>query len=893
MTSKTYSEPFQSGLFSQSNPPGRENGRYFFHGIDTQSADLADVFAPVPLDGRTFGNNPNRMFQGGIHHSRPGLVLAGDYVYTAYASHCVLWNFTGAVIGHDKRTGAVVEMFATQGGPEPNTVRGGGIWMSGGGISYDGAGSLFFATGNGYASQLANTPVPGRQPPSALEEAAVNAKINEDGTLTVIDFFMPWEKQQLDGADKDLGTTPLELLPADVFTCPNVRRMGIVTGKSGKTYVLNLDNLGGYQMGPNRLDNVVFTYQHENSVYAGAGVLPLGGGYIYINVIRYATRVFKFSCDTTGSPQFTVVSQTKETNAYILGTGHGTTTSLNGREGTGIFWLTDIEGVNLRIYNAVPSGIGKDLTLINSFNAPGLTKFTRPVFGDGIAYLGTTTGVVYAFGSPVNLPLNCSGAYEFGRVPLRNSSKPMTITCVANIATTVMGVGLTGNPNFSLSSLPGSNTQLAKGASFTFQAVFVPQAVGPLSSDVVVNTTNSVPGFSISTPITLRGTGSSAAPLLAVGPNTVSFNIIAGEQTGGVNQSSIFSNIGDSLLTLRNISYSLKSEKGPWVVPEVTATGGVKVGPFTFVGVPRTIAGNGQATVNINYNPVTAGNDACFLSIASDGGTAILDVVAVAGTYPTALIEFEKFDGSGWTRLDNSSVFTFGNVTENQTRNLKLRVSNNGSASAVPLFITVSKPPVGVQGIVGAVNNLDLAEGTSIAAGQSATAVLYCSVPKRQYNTPSYVGSAQWVMNTGDLNLGKQTLNFRCTAISEQVGPLFGNGSARFGYVGCYRENNPARQMAFQAYGDAGNTVGRCVDTCAGGGWYFAATQYQQVCCVVPFFLVLSRLMADRNAGAAMRCPYCATQMQTAITNAPAMVIRPAVVTVTSPITHACPSSRT
>ncbi len=48
--------------------------------------------------------------------------------------------------------------------------------------------------------------MPGRQPPTALEEAVVNMKLNDDGTVTPIDFFMPWEKQQLDGADK--GTYP-------------------------------------------------------------------------------------------------------------------------------------------------------------------------------------------------------------------------------------------------------------------------------------------------------------------------------------------------------------------------------------------------------------------------------------------------------------------------------------------------------------------------------------------------------------------------------------------------------------------------------------------------------------------------------------------------------------
>lgn len=84
----------------------------------------------------------------------------------------------------------------------------------------------------------------------------------------------------------DLGTSPFELLPTSTFTCPNVKRMGVVTGKSGKTYILNLDNLGGYQNGPNKLDAIPTSFQNENSVYSGAAVYPLEGGYIYINVIQ-------------------------------------------------------------------------------------------------------------------------------------------------------------------------------------------------------------------------------------------------------------------------------------------------------------------------------------------------------------------------------------------------------------------------------------------------------------------------------------------------------------------------------------------------------------------------------------------------------------------------------
>lgn len=95
------------------------------------------------------------------------------------------YNYTGAIIGFHRTTGEIVEAFAMQGGSEPNTVPGGGVWMSGGGLASDGAGSMFFSTGNGYASQLPATghPVSGRNPPTALEEAVVNMKLHDDGTI--------------------------------------------------------------------------------------------------------------------------------------------------------------------------------------------------------------------------------------------------------------------------------------------------------------------------------------------------------------------------------------------------------------------------------------------------------------------------------------------------------------------------------------------------------------------------------------------------------------------------------------------------------------------------------------------------------------------------------------
>jgi hypothetical protein len=830
VTSKTYAEQFQDGNFSPQKPPGRLNGRYWQHAVHTE--DLSEVTGwPVLIDGLVFRNNPNRMFIGGNQHSRPGALLVGDYLYTGYASHCVQYNYTGAIIGFNKKTGKIVEAFATEGGPEPNDVPGGGVWMSGGGLAYDGKGSMYFSTGNGYASQLKPTgnSLPGRNPPTSLEEAAVNAKINDDGTLTIIDFFMPMEKNDLDGADKDLGTSPLVLLPSNVFTCPNHRRIGVVTGKSGKTYWLNLDDLGGYQTGPNALDAVIQTFLNENSVYAGVGVLPLGGGYVYIPVTRYPTHVFKFSCDSNGNAMFTKVTDTPTNNAYIIGTSHGTTTSLGGQEGTGLLWLTDVQGQGLRVYDPIPPANGGPLNLIRDFSVVGVTKFSRPVFGNGRVYVSTTLGYLYGFGSPVNAALNCSSPYRFGSVAINNVSAPIKITCTALTNTSVTSISLVNSTNFKISDVPTFPLSLPVGQTFSFNAVSNPSTVGSISSDITINVNNAQASFSSSSTVTLEAISHSTAPVLAIAPSSITFSVIAGQP--GTTQTTLFWNLGDTVLTLTNMSFSSVSRNGPWLQPTTTSDGKLQVGDFTFVSAPKSIQPAASVALSVTYAPATARNSTVYVRAFSNGGSNVVDIFGYAGTQPKTVIEFQTPDGSGWVPYVSGTPFSFGTVYEAQTKNLLMRITNGGGPTAVPLSITVSKPPFGVQGIIGKSNVIDLAEGTSISAGQSLTANLYCSVPKSPVNLPGYNGSTVWVLNTGDPTQGKQTIQFSCNAAIEQVGPLFPNGTAQYGYVGCFQENSPGRQLAQLAYVDtAANTNQKCINTCIGMGFLFSGTQWQQEC---------------------------------------------------------------
>jgi len=691
-TTKTYRD--QTGV-----DKGRMNGRYYVHAINTTSLEEQPNF-PVDLEGLIATNNPIRMFQGGIHHQRPALMQYREWIYAGFASHCVQYNFTGWVIGWHRKSGEIVEAFATEGGPEDK--KGGGIWMSGGGLASDVPGRIIFATGNGYASQLDTIPVPGRQPPTALEEAVVHMKIGDNGRLSPVDFFMPWEKTALDGADKDLGTSGIALLDPKVFTSPLVKRIGCITGKSGKLYFLNLDDLGGYQMGPNKKDAVLQIVELKNSVFATAGSYPGTpdeGAYIYINVVQHETVVFKFSVGSSGEPVFTQVAETPEKTAYILGVGHGTTTSLHGQPGTGLYWVTDIQGLNLRIYDAVPKN-GK-LQLLKGLNVPGQVKFSRPSFGNGRAYLTTSTGDLVMVGSPVNPPLLCDSPVQFREVTMGDEAgMMMEVLCNANIATTVTDIVLRIKADFTLSGLPTLPLSLTKGQNVTFMAKFLPTGPGPLSDDVQIATTNSVANYAENTPVALRGSGRSLKSILFISPNTVSFpGTITGANPSGISRSFVIYNQGDSVLKITDYDLSSVSESGPWL-PE----GSLVAGPYTFETLPTSIPERGSVTINVNFNPTINGNYGAYLLFKSNGGNKYVTIVGTSGGYPIAMLEFEKPDGSGWqvfNKSDPGFAFTFGTVYQQETKTLKLKLTNAGDPDAAVLGVTVSKPPIGAGQIVG------------------------------------------------------------------------------------------------------------------------------------------------------------------------------------------------
>ena len=203
--------------------------------------------------------------------------------------------------------------------------------------------------------------------------------------------------------------------------------------------------------------------------------------------------------------------------------------------------------------------------------------------------------------------------------------------------------------------------------------------------------------------------------------------------------------------------------RGPWISANGTQAAS-SVSAFTFYNTPSTIAANTGVNVPINFRPSASGNYAVYVQVNSNGGAKLLDVLGSGSDTPRALLEFESPSG-GWIKYTNSTPFNFGNVTENTSRNLRLRLTNIGGSAAAPISLTVSKPPFGIPGsIIGASNQVDLGEGALVYANQSMTATLFCSVPKSQIDVDSFVGTANWTINLNDPTFGKTTasLHLQC-----------------------------------------------------------------------------------------------------------------------------------
>lgn len=835
--------------FRTAGNTGIFNGVYYFHGVNVNT--LQDVFPPVLIDGSQSDNAPAKYFVGGVILQRPALTQIGSVVYGGFGGHCDLFNYTGVVVGVDVNQQKVVTNFAVESGPlvpqtnvyNQNGGGGeGGIWMSGMALSTDGANRLFWVSGNGVGHENQGVPASGSSGCRTLGEAAVNLAVGPGGKLSLTDYFQPYDYQGMDGGDQDFGSGGIALLDPGTFKGTGVSKIAVTSGKNGKIYILNANNLGGYKLGPGQTDGVIQTIVTNKAVFGGVGSYPLEGGYIYSTPVGYPTYVYKLGFNGAGVPVFSLVGQTPENSAGRVGVGIPVITTFQGKEGTAILWMCDPDA-GLRAWYAVPGGDGKLKRITNIPQVNGLNKFQRPAFGDSRLYVTDATGTLYCLGSPVNLPLNCTSPVNFGSVSL-GSSATQTVSCRANIPITKISSVTVGDLRFEVNAGDLPQGPLAKGATFTFpvkwnletaivanapNASYGNTAPGIKSTALTIQTVNGVEGYSTKFPIGLTGTEVSAKPFIVIAPITVDYGGIVITDPDNIPTNSapfVISNAGASPLTITGYAFTYDDLEDDDIdytnVTFAQAPSSLGTG-FTSTNLPpvgTVIAGGGQISVDSTFTPTEVGSYLSYFFVFSNGGKAFTILEGSASTAPIANFSISTSEG-GWLPEQNV-IMDFGSVAPGTTSSLKIRICNEGGSV---LQISKSKPP---NGVFRPEDPTALHESQDIPVNACAYGTVLFVTNAEQPNTPDQTFTNTWTLNTDDINFGVHEVEIRGTVVSRKVGPQNSTGQPVYNYLGCYHEIKPGgRLLVTQQYADQQNTNDRCQEKCNAGKYVFSGTEYQ------------------------------------------------------------------
>jgi hypothetical protein len=213
---------------------------YFMHALDLGT--LTDKVPPQRITASQTLNDGKTTFQfnAAWQRQRPGLLVANGNVYAGFGGFCDAGGdqARGWILGFQggSLTPLPANLLTNTLTAEPNGMFLSGVWMSGYGIAGDQNG-IYFSTGNS-------------DPGGTTYDENINiadsvVRLNPDltrPTPTTKFLFTPGNVKVLDQNDLDMSAGGVMLLPSQPGPVSN---MAVATGKDGRMFLLNRDNLGG------------------------------------------------------------------------------------------------------------------------------------------------------------------------------------------------------------------------------------------------------------------------------------------------------------------------------------------------------------------------------------------------------------------------------------------------------------------------------------------------------------------------------------------------------------------------------------------------------------------------------------------------------------------------
>ena len=269
------------------------------------------VVIRASVNGRGAGSSGGLInFNPIIENPRAALLLVNGIVYLTWGSSCDVGPYHGWVMAYDAHTLAQVAVFNTS--PDAQES---GIWQSDAGPAADEEGNVFMATGNGKFDAASN----GRD----YGDSVLKLHLKQ-GRFLLRDYFTPFNQNELNANDDDLGSGGPVLLPDHLL---------LVAGKGATIYVIDRERMGKYQ--PQKDIHAVQTLQAAGTGAFGAPA--------------YWNRHVYFQCSQDVLKDFAVengqLSRTPVARGAVRFIDPGATpgVSANGMK-NGIVWVLESKG---------------------------------------------------------------------------------------------------------------------------------------------------------------------------------------------------------------------------------------------------------------------------------------------------------------------------------------------------------------------------------------------------------------------------------------------------------------------------------------------------------------------------------------------------------------------
>ena len=388
VTSTPVIDPSANTIFVEAKT--KENGTYVqrLHALDiTTGAEKAggpvEINASVPGTGMASAKG-QVAFDSVKQLQRPALLLTNGTVYLAFGSHADSPPFHGWILGYNARTLIQTCTFnLTPNGEE------GAIWQAGMGMAADPVGNIYAMVGNGTFDADSGGLDYGN---SILKLAP------KPGTLSVSDYFTPYNQASLSENDQDTGASGPLLIPNT-----NLLLGG---GKNGWLYLTQTGKMGHYQSSDD--SQIVQSFQITHGNCHGSAVYWNGpvGPQVYIWPEFAHLTAFKLNAgklNPTPASSSAVAVPDGMPGAFLSVSADGS------KAGTGIVWSSAPYDANanwdtvpgiLRAYDA--SDLNHEIwnsKMVPARDDAGMfAKFCAPTVVNGRVYLSTFSNQLQVYG---------------------------------------------------------------------------------------------------------------------------------------------------------------------------------------------------------------------------------------------------------------------------------------------------------------------------------------------------------------------------------------------------------------------------------------------------------------------------------------------------------------